>query len=100
MVLASADTSLDLSKLADMADKVKVMEVVTPTVASISTQLTNSEITLLCEKVAPLADLITSLTHDRLKSRHRSSSHTCRQRSPALKTPPPDDTLLLEPCQV
>ena len=50
MVLASADTSLDLSKLADMADK--VMEVVTPTVASISTQQTNSEVTLLREEVA------------------------------------------------
>ena len=66
MVLTSADTSLDLSKLADMADK--VMEVVTPTVASISTQQTNSEVTLLHGEVARLADLITSLTHDRHKS--------------------------------
>ena len=63
MVLASADTSLDLSKLADMADK--VMEVVTPTVASISTQQTNSKVTLLHEEVARLADLITSVTNDR-----------------------------------
>ena len=65
-VVASADTSLDLSKLAGMADK--VMEVVTATVASISTQLTNFEVTLLCDEVACLADLITSLTHDRSKS--------------------------------
>ena len=74
MVLASADTSLDLSKLGDMADK--VMEVVIPTVASISTQQTNSEVTLLREEVARLADLITSLTYNRPKSQHRSSSHT------------------------
>ena len=91
MVLASADTSLDLSKVVDMADK--VLEVVTPTVASISTQKTNSEVTLLREEVARLADLITSLTHDRPRFRHQNSFRTCRQRSPALKTPPPDDTL-------
>ena len=91
MVLASADTSLDLSKLADMADK--VMEVVTPTVASISTQQTNSEVTLLREEVAHLADLITSLTHDRPRFRHRNSFRTRQQQSPAPKTPPPDDTL-------
>ena len=91
MVLASADTSLDLNKLVDMADK--VMEVVTPTVASISTQQTNSEVTLLHEEVACLADLITLLTHDRPKSQHQSSSHTRRQQSPAPKTPPADDTL-------
>ena len=68
IVLTSADTSLDLSKLADMADK--VMKVVTPTVASVSTQQTNSEVTLLREEIARLADQITSLTHDRPKSRH------------------------------
>ena len=91
MVLASADTSLDLSKLADMADK--VMEVVTPTVASISTQQTNSEITLLHEEVACLADLITSLTHDRPRFQHRNSFRTRQQCSPAPKTLPHDDTL-------
>ena len=85
MVLASADTSLDLSKLADMADK--VMEVVTPTVASTSTQQTNSKVTLLCKEVARLADIITSVTNDGPRFRHQNSFHT----RPAPKTPPPDD---------
>ena len=41
MVLASADVSMDLGKLADMADK--VMEVAVPTVAAIpSSTATNS----------------------------------------------------------
>ena len=77
MVLTSADTSLDLSKLAYMADK--VMEVVTPTVTSISTQQTNSEVTLLHEEVACLADLSTLLTHDRPRFQHRKSFRTRRQ---------------------
>ena len=34
MVLNSADTTMDLNKLADMADK--VMEVVTPVISSIA----------------------------------------------------------------
>ena len=93
MVLASADSSLDLKWVAGMADK--VMEVITHTVASISTQQTNSEVTQLHEEVARLADLVTLLTHNRPRSQHQSSFCTRRRPSPAPKTPTPDDTLCL-----
>ena len=58
MVLASTDASMDLNKLADMADK--VMEVATPTVSAITdTRTDHSEIKQLREEVARLADLVT-----------------------------------------
>ena len=57
MVLASTDASMDLNKLADMADK--VMEVATPTVSAITdTRTDHSEIKQLREEVARLADLV------------------------------------------
>ncbi len=82
---------MDLSKLADMADK--VMEVSTPTVASIADPAPSpdlspvaaaisdsSEIRQLREQVACLASLVESLT-----TRHarRSPSRTRRPNSPA-----------------
>ena len=64
MVLASADDSTDLHKLADMADK--VMEVATPTVAALSGDCLDrtdaSEMEQLREEVARLDDLVSSLT--------------------------------------
>ena len=61
MVLTSTDASMDLNKLADMADK--VIEVATPTVAAISdTRTDTSEVKQLHEEVAHLADLVASLT--------------------------------------
>ena len=70
MVLASTDASMDLNKLADMADK--VMEVATPTVSSITdTRTDTSEVQQLREEVTRLADLVVSLT---TRSRRRSTS--------------------------
>jgi hypothetical protein len=65
MVVASADDSTDLHKLANMADKV---EVATPTVAALSgdrpTRTDVSEMELLREEVARLADLVSTLQLD------------------------------------
>ena len=89
MVLASTDASMDLSKLADMADK--VMEVATPTVSAITdTRIDPSEIKQLREEVARLADLVTPLT---TRSRLRSTSRPRRPHSPAPQNPPPADSL-------
>ena len=82
MVLASMDTSIDLNKLADMADK--VMEVATPTVSAItSTNLEHtksSEVEKLREEVAKLTDIVASLS---TRFRQRSNSRSRRSRSPA-----------------
>ena len=87
MVLASADSSMDLDKLADMADK--VMEVAAPTVAAVSDTRSdctdNSEVKQLREEVARLADLVASLT---TRPRRRSSSRPRRAASPAPTNPP------------
>ena len=77
MVLASADGSMDLHKLADMADK--VMEVAMPT-----------EIKQLRNEVARLADLVSSLT---TQSRRRSPSQPRRPNSPAPPNSPPPGSL-------
>jgi hypothetical protein len=88
VVLASADSSMDLDKLADMADK--VMEVATPTVAAVSaTHTDSSEVQLLREEVARLADLVRSLT-TRHRRRSRSASKSSRPASPAPPTSPHD----------
>ena len=61
VVLASTDLSMDLDKLADMADK--VLEVATPSIAAISDpHPDNSKVHRLREEVAHLTDLISSLT--------------------------------------
>ncbi len=102
MVLALADAAMDLSKLAGMADK--VMEVVTPTVASITDPAPRSdsspvaaattnhpslEIRHLHEEMARLTSLVQSLT-TRPNRSGRSPSRTRRPSSPA---PPPTTTL-------
>ena len=89
MVLASADATMDLNKLADMADK--VTEVATPTVSAITdTQADSSEVKQLWEEVARLVDLVASLS---TQSRRRSTSRPRRTQSPAPSNPPPTDSL-------
>ena len=89
MVLASADASMTLDKLADMADK--VLEVATPTIAAVSdarpdpppASSTPSEVQQLREEVARLAARIDALN---TRSRRRSTSRPRRNSSPALPT--------------
>ena len=89
MVLASADTSTDISKLADMADK--VMEVAAPTVSAITnTRTDTTDVKQLREEVARLADLVASLT---TPSHRRSTSRPRRPQSPAPRNPPSEDPL-------
>ena len=89
MVLSSTDASMDLNKLADMADK--VMEVATPTVSAITdTRSEPSEVKQLRDEVARLADLVASLTS---RSRRRSTSRPRHPQSPAPENPPPSDSL-------
>ena len=59
MVLASADDTTDLAKLAEMADK--VVEVATPTVAAVSTpSQTDTEVEKLRLEVSRLSELVAS----------------------------------------
>ncbi len=60
MVLASADTSLSLDKVAELADK--VMEVVTTTVAATNLPPPSTEVAQLRQEVTRLAELVQSLT--------------------------------------
>ena len=84
MVIASADTSMNLDKLADMADK--VMEVAAPTISGISGTAPNptdsAEFKQLRDEVARLTDLVSSLS-TRPRPRRRSTSTPRRNRSPA-----------------
>ena len=86
MVLASADVSMDLGKLADMADK--VMEVAVPTVKAIpsSTATNSQDVQQLKQEVARLAELVTSLT---TLLRHRRPSGHGRTPSPTRTNNPP-----------
>ena len=89
MVLASADTSTDISKLADMADK--VMEVAAPTVSAITnTRTDTADVKQLREEVARLADLVASVM---TPSHRRSTSRPRRPQSPAPRNPPSEDPL-------
>ncbi len=91
MVLASADASMELDKLADMADK--VMEVATPTIAAVTEPQPNpppntsdpSDIQQLKEEVAHLTARIEALT---TRSRRRSNS-----RPHCNASPNPEDSL-------
>lgn len=91
MVLASTDASMDLDKLADMADK--VMEVATPTIAAVSDSRPDplpfpsghSEVQQLKEEVARLTARIDSLS---TQPHRRSHSRTRRAASPAPPTSP------------
>lgn len=84
MVLASADPATDLTKLADMADK--IVEVATPTIAAVSNNDSSSEVKQLRAEVTHLADLVATLTRE-LPRRARSNSRGRRPHSPA----PQDD---------
>lgn len=89
MVLASTDASMDLNRLADMANK--VMEVATPTVSAVSdTHTDSSGVKRLREEVARLADLVASL---KSQSCHHSTSRLRRPQSPSPQNPPPEDFL-------
>ena len=82
MVLASADATTDLPKLADMADK--IMEVATPsTVAATSTQPQVSDAQQLKEEITRITELVASLAQQRPRGRSRSRSRNTRQQSPA-----------------
>ena len=69
---------MDLSRLADMADK--IVEVATPTVAAISNTDSSSEVRQLKDEVSRLANLVASLTRDRKRRPRYSGS---RSSSPA-----------------
>ena len=98
MVLASMDMSMDISKLADMADK--VMEVATPTVSAIADasfeRIEAGEMKKLREDVARLTDLIASLQTDRRrihsKSRRTRSPAPSNDRRARSQAPPSDST--------
>ncbi len=80
MVLASADTSMELNKLADMADK--VMEVSTQTVAAVSySGSENSEMMQLRKELTRLSALVASLSSKDLSHRGRSPSRFRRSNS-------------------
>ena len=97
MVLASTDTSMDLNKLAELADK--VMDVATPTgtVAHVSDARpdlpplaagvsTPPEVKQLREEVTRLTQLVESLT---ARSRQRSRHSSRPRRSPSPVSPGP-----------
>ncbi len=75
MVLASADSTTTLDKLAEMADK--VMEVATPVVAAVGHAHTESsvEVKQLRKEVAHLTDLVTALTTSNTPSARHSRSN-------------------------
>ena len=82
MVLASADGTTDLAKLADMADK--VVEVSSSTVAAVShsSSTDGNEMEKLRAEVTRLSNLVASLSTSRPR-RSRSFSRGRRPRSPA-----------------
>ena len=81
MVLASADAATDLSRLADMADK--IVEVATPTVAAISNTDSSSEVKQLKDEVTRLANLVAALTRDRPRRPSFRGPRRSRPSSPA-----------------
>ena len=85
MVLTSADATMDLCKLADMADK--IMEGTMPTVSAICDTSTDAlGVKQLCEEVAHIIDIISSLSS---QSHHRSSSiNSSRSRQRHSPAPP------------
>ncbi len=89
MVLASADSTTTLDKLAEMADK--VMEVVTPVVAAVGHAHTESsvEVKQLRKEVAHLTNLVTVLTTSNTPSARHSRSNSRRFRS----SPAPKDSI-------
>ena len=69
MVLASNDTTTELQKLIDMADK--IMDIPTPTVSSIA-HGGNPEVNELRQEVGRLAELVVSLAmrYSRLRNQN------------------------------
>ncbi len=90
MVLASADSTITLDKLAEMADK--IMEVATPVVAAVGHAYTTEssvEVKQLRKEVAHLTDLVTALTASNTPSARRSRSNSRQFRS----SPAPKDSI-------
>ena len=83
MVLASIDSTQDINKLADMADK--IMEVSIPAVSAVMSPAHPSEVKELREEVARLTDLVASLNTatGTYYSRRCSTSRLRRPQSPA-----------------
>ena len=87
MVLASADPTTDLAKLAEMADK--IIEVATPpTVAAVTATPASEDLQQLKAEVTRLTDLVATLAQQR-SQRGRSLSRSRRPHSPAPPTPQP-----------
>ena len=92
MVLASTDSTMDIHKLADMADK--VIEVSAPSVSAITSSAHSSDVKELREKVARLTDLVASLTTSPYHSQRRSTLRPRRSQSPApTSASPAQDSL-------
>ena len=81
MVLATADATADLSRLADMADK--IVEVATPTIAAIFSTDSSSEVKQLKDEVSHVANLVASLTYDHPHRPSYGRSKGSRPSSPA-----------------
>ena len=82
MVLATADATTDLQKLADMADK--IMEVSTPSSVSAVSAPINDDVQRLREEVERLATLIASLTQHPSQPHLRNCNYNGRySRSPS-----------------
>lgn len=88
MVIASADVTTDLSKLADMADKVLEVATHPNTVSAVQHSPNTDDVQKLKEEVTRLADLVASLTSTHSSSRSRSHSRHRRPRSPAAQQTP------------
>ena len=92
MVLASTDSTMDINKLADMADK--VIEVSAPSVSAITSSAHSTDVKELREEVARLTDLVASLTTGPYHSRRRSTPRPRRSQSPApTSASPAQDSL-------
>ena len=89
MVLASADDTTDLAKLADMADK--VIEVAAPSVSAIAHTSDDTEVEKLRAEVTRLAELVTSLTRHR--DRSQSRGRRTHSLAPTDPLPQPQDRL-------
>jgi hypothetical protein len=84
MVLASADATTELGKLAEMADK--IIEVATPpTVAATTTSV--AEVQQLKDELTRLTELVASLAQHDHPRRSRSLSRRRRTQSPARADP-------------
>ena len=88
MVLASTPDTTSLEDLAELADK--IVEVATPTIATLATSSLTTEVEHLCKEVTCLQRQLESLT---TRGQPRSHSHASPHRS---HTPPPHT--YIQPC--